>query len=343
MSKNHHEIKSVWIAKDYKVIKELKKKNMRVVRFGSLKSMIYLFRAGVVLTSSGVADLGPVRLYGGAFQAELWHGMPITRVFHDKPEFKKNKTLSFLYNLKEMISEGKPDMIVSTSEQTKRCLSSAFRNNNVKITGQPRYKGMFKKDAKKQVLGCVAPDMPKDTKIISYVPTFRNPFTPESFLFSRKDWKEKEMHKILEKNKAIIMMKMHFYGKDATSDARSDRIIFKNDIEIQELLGATDILVTDYSSCFIDFLLLDRPIIFTPFDLKNHLKKRGLYYDYENVTPGPKIRSFSSFKKEVETYLKNKEKDKEKRKKINKMLNEGSGKEDSKRVYETIKTLVGGL
>ena len=59
--------------------------------------------------------------------------------------------------------------------------------------------------------------------------------------------------------------------------------------ESQELLDAADVLITDYSSCYIDFLLLNRPIIFYNYDMEAYQSNdRKLYFEYNEVTPGAK-------------------------------------------------------
>lgn len=53
-------------------------------------------------------------------------------------------------------------------------------------------------------------------------------------------------------------------------------------------MAASDMLVTDYSSCFFDYLLLDRPIIHYLYDYDFYKDKdRGLYYGKEEVVCGP--------------------------------------------------------
>src|SRR5207245_1086903 len=48
------------------------------------------------------------------------------------------------------------------------------------------------------------------------------------------------------------------------------------------------ILITDYSSVFFDFMLLDRPVIFYPYDFDEFLiESTHLYYDYYKELPGP--------------------------------------------------------
>lgn len=57
-------------------------------------------------------------------------------------------------------------------------------------------------------------------------------------------------------------------------------------VETNELLAAVDILITDYSSIFIDLLVLDRPVIFFAYDLEEYTADRGLYFDMREM-PGP--------------------------------------------------------
>jgi len=62
------------------------------------------------------------------------------------------------------------------------------------------------------------------------------------------------------------------------------------------LLKYTDCLITDYSSIFIDFLLLDRPIIFFPYDLADYNSNEGSYYKYNSITPGNMVENSSELK-----------------------------------------------
>jgi len=100
---------------------------------------------------------------------------------------------------------------------------------------------------------------------------------------------------------AILIIKTHRYftahpfdgDADPDSDgARFERIVTLSDEDLPDiypLLKETAVLITDYSSIFFDYLLLDRPIVFAPFDIQQYVTvERGLFYDYDQVTPGPK-------------------------------------------------------
>ena len=76
-------------------------------------------------------------------------------------------------------------------------------------------------------------------------------------------------------------------------------------MDIQELLMDTDILISDYSSTYIDYLLLDRPLIFYNFDYEDYLQNdREMYYDYDEVTPGYKAATFDELMTELDSIAK---------------------------------------
>jgi CDP-glycerol glycerophosphotransferase len=77
-------------------------------------------------------------------------------------------------------------------------------------------------------------------------------------------------------------------------------------MDICFILKYTDILITDYSSIYFDFLLHNKPIIFYPYDLEYYKSKdRGLIFDYDKFTPGPKAYNLNQLKKIIMEVIKN--------------------------------------
>ena len=66
-------------------------------------------------------------------------------------------------------------------------------------------------------------------------------------------------------------------------------------MDIYPFLTFTDFLITDYSSIYFDYLMLNREIIFIPYDFENYTKNRELYFSYETITPGVKYSNFTDF------------------------------------------------
>ena len=97
---------------------------------------------------------------------------------------------------------------------------------------------------------------------------------------------EKGMHEFLLRNDAELIVRPHWVSSD--SDFTSDRIrsiTHDEEPDLNELMIKSDVLVTDYSSAFIDWLILDRPVIFTPYDLEAYTDNFGLLDDYEKLVP----------------------------------------------------------
>ncbi|MCE7699874.1 MAG: CDP-glycerol glycerophosphotransferase family protein, partial [Methanobacterium paludis] len=141
----------------------------------------------------------------------------------------------------------------------------------------------------------------------------------------------------------FLLVKVHFYGLNTENidNSKFDRIIFIKDEDINQdiytILPFTDYLITDYSSVYFDYLLLDKPIIFTPLDIDDYLKTdREFYYNYDEVTPGPKARNCDEFVKYIEEAINYPNKYKKEREEINKIFNNYRDNKSCERVFEKI-------
>ena len=56
-------------------------------------------------------------------------------------------------------------------------------------------------------------------------------------------------------------------------------------------MTVSDICISDYSSLVFEYALFERPIIFFVYDLEEYIDNRGLYYDFDEITPGPICRT----------------------------------------------------
>lgn len=73
------------------------------------------------------------------------------------------------------------------------------------------------------------------------------------------------------------------------------------DMSIEELLFVADICISDYSSLVFEYSLLERPLIFFAYDLDEYCDWRGFYYNYDELTPGPVLKT----NEEMIDYIKN--------------------------------------
>ena len=106
----------------------------------------------------------------------------------------------------------------------------------------------------------------------------------------------------------VILYRSHYFGEN--NDKNIGCINVSNYNDMQNLLCACDILITDYSSAIWDYSFTGRPcFLYTP-DLKKYIKERGGFYSNISSWPGILAENEEQLWKEILTYDEKKYKDK---------------------------------
>jgi CDP-glycerol glycerophosphotransferase (TagB/SpsB family) len=148
---------------------------------------------------------------------------------------------------------------------------------------------------------------------------------------------------LLEKYDAYFLYRSHFNTEEQNAVSDYKRIISASAREFlnpQPLLFYSDILITDYSSIYFDFLLMDRPMIFYNYDYDDYKDKRDFLFSYEDNTPGPKVQTQGELLVAIEKYLNNPELDSEIRTKIKNRFHKYPDGKACERTYKLIKELM---
>lgn len=126
----------------------------------------------------------------------------------------------------------------------------------------------------------------EDAKIVLYAPTFRQNIGEEPLLTYQINWErviENCRKRFGGEWKGLIRLHPNLL---LVQDKLSLPEMVKNVTaypDMQELLLASDILISDYSSCIFDFAITKRPVfLYTP-DLSEYLKNRDLYFDLRHL------------------------------------------------------------
>ena len=107
--------------------------------------------------------------------------------------------------------------------------------------------------------------------------------------------------------------------------------------DIYSVINNFDLLITDYSSIYFDYLLSDNPIIFAPFDYDHFIgNQREFYYDYDEVTPGPKCKNWDEVLEWIVKFKDNSMLYSAERKNIKDKFHKYQDGNSCKRVYEKI-------
>ena len=184
-------------------------------------------------------------------------------------------------------------------------------------------------------------DLPPYDKVILYTPTFRHYGDAEFFPF--EDFSLERLNEFLDRNSILLLMRRHV-NDTGIQTFEGERIVnFGFDVcpNVNDVFPETDILITDYSSIFMDYLLMERPVIFVPYDLERYSRERGFIYgDYEHWTPGYKASTFDGLLEAFDAALAGNDPYESSRRVFNKLFNAGQGPDSSRKVFELIERLL---
>lgn len=295
---DHTKEKVYWISSSKKEIDLLKEYHLPVVKFRSIKGIYLILRAKYFFHHYGTDQIER-KLQHGSTQLNFWHGIPLKKIRYDViPNEKRNPK-----GIIKFMDKKSAEYVSSSSKYLSETIfSHAFDVPSERLLnyGYPRTdilrldkKGTidFCKKYSKELLPYIT-ELKKYKKVFLYMPTWRD---NDPYYFKKADIDFLKLSKQLEKLNAIFFIKLHPLTPFIKSDEYRNIIQLDNDIDIYPLLIFVDILITDYSSIYFDFLLHDREIIFIPYDYDEYVKSRELYYEYDDITPGIKYNSFSDF------------------------------------------------
>lgn len=258
----------------------------------SIQGIRQALSAGVWFTSAGLPAYG-TGLHKKRLIINLWHGVPLKKIALLDPNLKKAARIYF----KKIFSENYTCILTTSHELIPLMARSfAFSEDKIKVWGQPRNDGLFQKNDCREILGQLFPDLPEYTKTVLYAPTFRDYGQVQLFPF--KDFDQKQLEAFLEEKNMLLFIRTHVAEQGSAAPYLGKRIRFLGNEQAEDVTGILNIfdcLITDYSSIYIDYLLTDKPMIFLPYDRQQYLDGRGMNFDYDDVTPGPKPETFNDF------------------------------------------------
>ncbi|MGI6464925.1 MAG: CDP-glycerol glycerophosphotransferase family protein [Methanobacterium sp.] len=313
-----------------------------------LKGLLEIFRSKFIITSHN--DFEDI-CSSNQVLVNLWHGMPLKGMGY-LDNFVDEKQLKDIKKGWEV-----DDVVIATSPLMKLAFTACVGRNPRKIyvTGQPRNDKLFLENGQMNLSELLGFDVSKYNKIILYCPTYRvwhdridgNPKNEDIFDF--EDFDESKFMKYLIDNDILFLLKLHpaeeklylskFKSNENIRILTSEMFLSKF-LDLYDILNSVDMLITDYSSVYFDFLLLDRPILFTPTDIQEYSRRGFALEPYDFWAPGPKVCSQSKLMEELEKFNDNPNYYQKERNTINELVNIHKDGNSSKRVWNLIKKMV---
>ena len=309
---NCPDIRAVWMTRSQQVYDLLSAKQMPVALCDSEEGRSVQQRSGYFFLTKGPNDSDP-RLMRGCHLVWLWHGMPLKQIGRDAMAFQRRNSL--WKRCKTLIRriivpwEFLGGETLSTAPYFTPHLQSAFGlpESEVWEVGYPRNDYFFRADITEQLITdlhqryfrTTAEGKTQPVRLMLYMPTHRDAATRSGKAFdpfSMAGFDLAQLEAVLEQQNILLLYKGHFFDSQNEGLKNSKRILTITDNDYDNLytfIKDVDILLTDYSSVYFDFLLCQKPILLFPFDLEEYVaNSRPFYFDYE-MMEGRKVYSWS--------------------------------------------------
>ncbi len=339
VNENCPDVKAIWISSNKNTIRFLRSKNLKAYNKYSVKGIFYALTGKFYFFNGFVGGIN-TWANGGAVKVHLWHGVPIKKIRFDMQQFAPSFTNRFLY---PGLYPDKNDYVLSTSKKITEIFISAFRvdknkylelgypRNEILSYSEDRIMNFIEKYESIETKELVQ-NLKKYDKVFVYMPTWRDngrDFIKESnidFQLLNKTLQEKNYFLILKlHNLTKLSVNIHEYGNILRID---------NKLDMYPILPFTDCLITDYSSIFFDYKLMNKEVILFPFDKEEYISKdREMYYDYSLVEENQLVAN--SFGELVEL-LKSDVKNTESNKLLREMILETKDVESCRKVVDVI-------
>lgn len=292
-----------WISKNRRSLAAVRALGFKAYHPASLMGLYHLLTAGVYVYDIRVSALN-VWTRGRAKQVNLWHGVGIKnvefKIFSDKPQ-----EIPFLDRLRHPASYVKPDLFLSTSPMMTRHFAECFRipesrcvessYPRCEIFSWPEEKLLsFIRRHESPETQALAERLRKSGRTYIYMPTWR---VSRGKDFLREAGFDLDvLEKALEAAGALFLFKLHPFTKLTVDTSAYKHILFLDcRMDIYPLQPFTDVLITDYSSIYYDYLLIPgKEILLFPFDYEDYVATdHDLAFDFDEYTPGERVTTFA--------------------------------------------------
>ncbi|MCR6663410.1 MAG: CDP-glycerol glycerophosphotransferase family protein [Luteimonas sp.] len=278
------DFRHVWVVDDpARVPDELKSRDdLIVVKRESDAYLRYLSTAGYLINNSGFSPYF-IRKEGQKYLA-TWHGTPLKTLgkeqkykFYDHKRTQRN-----LLQATHVISpNAHTTSVLLDSYDIRQVFGGKFAE-----TGYPRVDSTLTLDDASRGRLRERMSLSADRPVVLYAPTWRGTPDEVHFDFSKLE-SDLRMMSVLD---CQVVFRGHSWLERAVNVKDIDFTVVPSDIDTNDLLSIVDVLVTDYSSVFFDFMATGRPIAYYVYDLEQYEAERGMYFDMEEM-PGPKCRT----------------------------------------------------
>lgn len=304
---NHAVLRPVWLSRNRDLVNELQAKfgEERACLTHSIRGMEMLAGTGAVFMTHGTSDYPFMYLPRHALRIQTYHGLPTKRGEYLRPagDAPPNRLhqLILAYRFRPITH------FLSSSPLVTRLFSARFNlpETVFRETGYPSTDELINTGKPSpEFFARLWPHAPRAGRLILYAPTFRRRSRTRWFPFD--DLNLAGLASFLEEHDALLALRPHPNDGERLQHITgiSDRFVVAGHTVIENvnlLVAASNVIVTDYSGIYLEGLLRDIPAVFIPYDRQSY--ERGFPLPFDEVTPGPHVRTQAEFLSGLEAAL----------------------------------------
>ena len=313
----HTDKTPVWLTRSDKVLDQVRSEGYLAHKTNSLSGLYYGFRAGWHIFDVSIGDTSVISSVG-ARHLNLWHGYPFKDIRRLRNSAQSAGAGFFKIIWNWLCNNPKNNSDYYVVHQNKQYLwqiteSFDVKDENVVIANYPRNIVFSPTASMEDVVSISAKETNEKLerirangkRVIGYFPTWRTG-DEDQFMGTRCVDRINELNKFLERNNLVIATKWHTcvfkeYEHDGVSETAeqlnyamntlSNFIVLDFEQDLNSVINQCDVLVSDYSSVIVDYLLSGRPQVFMAYDLESYTEEWGFTFDYESFVPGPIVKT----------------------------------------------------
>lgn len=351
MINNEPHARPVWVTRDDEVLRSLRAQGLPVVRASSLRGVYLLMRARLGVTSAQLHDIAavPECVPDTLRIVFLGHGKSVKSSSLAKPGGRSSWS-RWVFERSALLT----DAAISTSPfiTEKASMSNGIEPERFHVTGYPDNDLLLEPPKRLHDAWRSYLDDTKAEHVVLYAPTWRKDASTRFFPFDDHD--PAQLASFLEKHRTLLLLRPHerdMLDHPENRDrlrrlsARSPwiRLCGPDDYaHVNHLLPFVDLLVSDYSSITNDYLLLDRPMVFVPYDHDSFARSPGFMYDYFGTLPGPAVYNERDFLRELQDGLTGRDGHRERRRRLRSLIHAHTDAQATARVAGLVLDLLDG-
>lgn len=275
--KSNEKLDLIWLVKDEKEAASLPE-GITPCPYDSPKRILALSTARVWVDNCRKYDRFKKKRQ---FYLQTWHGFPLKRIEKDALE-----SLYDGYEQSAIKDSGHTDLLLSGSAFTTGVLRRCFwYDGEIAAYGSPRNDVIIRPDPHTGAYVREALHLPQDRKLALYAPTFRADHSVDAYKLDALALADACTRRFGGKWSVLIRLHPNIAAQSRDlfpydGDRILDATMYP---DMQELLCASDLLLTDYSSCMFDFALSKKPCFQFALDIEDYRKDRGFYFPLDQL------------------------------------------------------------